>query len=91
MFKYTDIPQYNFPISRFSIAEANSTEGLMNTLTISRLSREDGGDYNCIASNKHGSASLSVNFAVFGELRVLQRSEVRSELQSDNHLVTIYH
>ena len=42
----------------------------MNTLTIARLTRDDGGDYNCIASNKHGSASLSVNFAVFGKLRV---------------------
>ena len=51
---------------RFSIAEANSSRGLMNTLTIARLTRDDGGDYNCIASNKHGSASLSVNFAVFG-------------------------
>ena len=52
----------------------------MNTLTIARLTREDGGDYNCIASNKHGSAELSVNFAVFGKSSVLQRSEVRSEL-----------
>ncbi len=42
----------------------------MNTLTIARLTRDDGGDYNCIASNKHGSASLSVNFAVFGKFRV---------------------
>ena len=39
----------------------------MNTLTISGLSRQDGGEYTCIASNQFGSASLRVHLSVFGE------------------------
>ena len=52
---------------RYSIAEANSSKGMMNTLTISDVTRDDGGDYNCIASNKYGSAALRVHLSVFGE------------------------
>ena len=54
-------------MERFSIVEANTSTGLMNSLTISSVTRSDGGDYTCIASNKFGSAALEVKLSVFGE------------------------
>ena len=55
-------------MERFTIVEANTSRGVMNSLTISSVSREDGGDYTCIASNKFGSAALEVKLSVYGEL-----------------------
>ena len=50
---------------RFTIAEANSSSGLMNSLTIRDVSREDGGKFICIASNQFGSQALPTFLAVF--------------------------
>ena len=36
-------------------------------LTVQGVTRADGGDYSCVASNKHGSAALTVHLDVFGE------------------------
>ena len=60
---------------RYSIAEANSSQGLMNTLTISSLTRDDGGDYSCIASNKYGSSSLRVHLSVFGKFESFEEKK----------------
>ena len=62
-------------ICRYSIAEANSSQGLMNTLTISSLTRDDGGDYSCIASNKYGSSSLRVQLSVFGKFESFEEKK----------------
>ena len=53
-------------IYRYSIAEANSSDGVMNTLTILDVTREDGQAYTCLASNKFGSEALPVYLFVFG-------------------------
>ena len=58
-------------MERLTIVEANTSRGVMNSLTISSVSREDGGDYTCIASNKFGSAALEVKLSVYGELSFL--------------------
>jgi len=50
---------------RYSIVEANSSTGVMNTLTISDVTRADGREFACIASNKFGSKSLPVYLSVY--------------------------
>ena len=65
------IKQIYGSMERFTIVEANTSRGVMNSLTISSVSREDGGDYTCIASNKFGSAALEVKLSVYGELSFL--------------------
>ncbi|XP_023335862.1 Down syndrome cell adhesion molecule-like protein Dscam2 [Eurytemora carolleeae] len=50
---------------RFSFASANSSEGVMNTLTIRNVQRQDGREYTCFASNRFGSQYLTVQLAVY--------------------------
>ena len=76
-------------MERFSIVEANTSTGLMNTLTISSVTRSDGGAYTCIASNKFGSAALDVKLSVYGEIisiSVVVPPELHNIIFSLNHI-----
>ena len=54
--------------NRYEIAQANSSLGLMSTLTISKVSRTDGKEYKCVASNQYGTDILPVHLSVFGKI-----------------------
>ena len=58
----------DYDLFRYSIVEANSSAGVMNTLTISDVTRADGREFTCIASNKFGSKALPVYLSVYGNL-----------------------